>query len=166
MEAQHGDHEFTAWPQTYKSLVTVKITPTMATLLLLLHLFTSNAAPTCEILSIESIMELCKGVCSAASTVALDSRAEPQCGYHTNYRSTASIIWSCFSVIFACVWTATHPNVFGYQSTSGQRLKRRIALCSLALFLPEVNLIWSIKQWRGARAITQHMEAHREGEKS
>ncbi|KAH6911668.1 hypothetical protein BKA70DRAFT_1268277 [Coprinopsis sp. MPI-PUGE-AT-0042] len=74
-----------------------------------------------------------------------------------NTRSIRQIIWACLSVVFACTWTAVHPNVYGYRSTQWQRTKRRTLLFLLALFMPEVNLVWSVKQWIGARDITRRM---------
>ncbi|KAH6907717.1 hypothetical protein BKA70DRAFT_1428088 [Coprinopsis sp. MPI-PUGE-AT-0042] len=77
--------------------------------------------------------------------------------YEKNYRSTLNILWSCLSVIFACTWTALHPNVYGFQSTQWQRTKRRALLFLLSLLMPEITLVWSIKQWLGARDITRVM---------
>lgn len=77
--------------------------------------------------------------------------------FDKNYRSTPEIIWACLSVIFACTWTAVHPNVYGYRSTFWQRTRRRALLFVLALLVPEVNLVWSVKQWLGAREITKRM---------
>ncbi|KAH6907708.1 hypothetical protein BKA70DRAFT_1283728 [Coprinopsis sp. MPI-PUGE-AT-0042] len=74
-----------------------------------------------------------------------------------NTRSIRQIIWACLSVVFACTWTAVHPNVYGYRSTQWQRTKRRTLLFLLALFMPEVNLVWSVRQWIGARDITRRM---------
>lgn len=82
-------------------------------------------------------------------------------GYANNNRPIRQTIWSCLSVIFACTWTAVHPNVYGYRSTAWQRTKRRTSLFLLALFMPEVNLVWSIQQWRGARKISKRMAAER-----
>ncbi|KAH6911633.1 hypothetical protein BKA70DRAFT_1423394 [Coprinopsis sp. MPI-PUGE-AT-0042] len=79
--------------------------------------------------------------------------------FDTNYRSIREIIWSCLSVVFACTWTAVHPNVYGYQSTYWQRTRRRTLLFLLALLMPEVNLVWSVKQWLGAREITRRMNS-------
>ena len=81
--------------------------------------------------------------------------------YTKDYRSVWSIIWSCVSVVFACTWTAVHPNVYGYRSTQWQRIKTRTVLFLLALLLPEVPLLWSIKQWRGAREITKRMRVEK-----
>src|SRR5215217_177185 len=67
--------------------------------------------------------------------------------FDKNYRSPWNILWACLSVVFTCTWTAVHPNVYGYGSTQWQRTKRRTLLFLLALFFPEVNLIWSVKQW-------------------
>ena len=96
--------------------------------------------------------------------LATNSTSSPviQYVYTTDYRSTWNILWSCLSVIFACTWTATHPNVYGYGSTQWQRTKRRTVLFLLALFMPEVNLLWSIKQWIGAREITRRMKVDQE----
>ncbi|KAH6911681.1 hypothetical protein BKA70DRAFT_1268317 [Coprinopsis sp. MPI-PUGE-AT-0042] len=77
--------------------------------------------------------------------------------YTKDYRSIGDIVWSCLSVIFASTWTAVHPNVHGYNSTRWQRTKQRTLLFMLALFMPEVNLVWSIQQWLGARDITKAM---------
>ncbi|KAH6911631.1 hypothetical protein BKA70DRAFT_1268226 [Coprinopsis sp. MPI-PUGE-AT-0042] len=82
--------------------------------------------------------------------------------YDKNYRSIRDILWACLSVVFACTWTAVHPNVYGYGSTQWQRTKRRILLFLLALFMPEVTLTWSVRQWIGARDITKRMNEEME----
>ena len=58
-----------------------------------------------------------------------------------DYRSVWNITWSCISVVFACTWTAVHPNVYGYGSTQWQRTKRRTLLFLLALFFPGAALV-------------------------
>jgi hypothetical protein len=94
---------------------------------------------------------------SLPSTINLTSTPKIEIQFDKNYRSALNIVWSCLSVIFTCTWTALHPNVYGFQSTQWQRTKRRALLFLLAILMPEVLLVWSIKQWQGARDITRIM---------
>ncbi|KAH6911671.1 hypothetical protein BKA70DRAFT_1398485 [Coprinopsis sp. MPI-PUGE-AT-0042] len=129
--------------------------------LVLLQLLLQSGLRPIEGAPLETVESLALAITPANnSTSSLMPVGEAQ--YDKNYRSIRDILWACLSVVFACTWTAVHPNVYGYGSTQWQRTKRRILLLLLALFMPEVTLTWSVRQWIGARDITRRMNLEME----
>ena len=70
-------------------------------------------------------------------------------------RTVWDTLWSCLATTFAVTWVSVHPNVPWLEETSWMVLKRRIFLMVLALLAPEVMIVWSFKQWRGAVMIKE-----------
>ncbi|KAH6907719.1 hypothetical protein BKA70DRAFT_1428090 [Coprinopsis sp. MPI-PUGE-AT-0042] len=130
-------------------------------ILVLLQLLLQSGLRPIEGAPLDTVESLALAITPANnSTSSLMPVGEAQ--YNKNYRSIRDILWACLSVVFACTWTAVHPNVYGYGSTQWQRTKRRILLFLLALFMPEVTLTWSVRQWIGARDITRRMKEEME----
>ena len=69
-------------------------------------------------------------------------------------RTLWSIILSCVTTLFACAWTAIHPNIPGPVESGVVVGARRLFIMSLALAAPELVVIWAIRQLFAAR-ITQ-----------
>ncbi|KJA19237.1 hypothetical protein HYPSUDRAFT_56768 [Hypholoma sublateritium FD-334 SS-4] len=68
-------------------------------------------------------------------------------------RSLWTIVWSCLVTIFACTWTAVHPNIPGPTDSGWARLKRRIVVMIYAMIAPEMIATWAMRQYFGARLI-------------
>ncbi|KAE9390353.1 hypothetical protein BT96DRAFT_345755 [Gymnopus androsaceus JB14] len=61
-------------------------------------------------------------------------------------RTTPGIIWSCLTTIFACTWTAVHPNVPAYNASHSRLLGNRVKILVVALIAPELIVIWAASQ--------------------
>lgn len=70
-------------------------------------------------------------------------------------RSEWNIIWSCFATIFACSWVAIHPNIPAPSDSSIQIFVRRLALMGCMLIVPELVIVWAIREWFAAREIAE-----------
>ena len=66
-------------------------------------------------------------------------------------RSIWSIIWSCFSTIFACTWIAVHPNIPAPKDTQWAVLRRRLVIMGYVLIAPEMVIFWAARQHWAAK---------------
>jgi len=66
-------------------------------------------------------------------------------------RSMFSIVWSCLSTVFICVWVSVHPNI--PPRSQKRALWRRLNLMFWTIVVPELVLAWAVRQWYGARMI-------------
>ncbi|KAG1766124.1 hypothetical protein EV702DRAFT_797333 [Suillus placidus] len=66
-------------------------------------------------------------------------------------RSLWNIVWSCCLTIFACTWTAIHPNIPGINESKFAKMIRRILLMVLAMMAPELMITWATRQFFSAR---------------
>ncbi|KIK64275.1 hypothetical protein GYMLUDRAFT_162048 [Collybiopsis luxurians FD-317 M1] len=66
-------------------------------------------------------------------------------------RSTAGIVWSCITTIFACTWLAVHPNVPSIHASQRELFWRRVKILIVALIAPEFIIVWAANQLRCAR---------------
>lgn len=64
-------------------------------------------------------------------------------------RDTTDIVWSCLAVIFCCTWVAIHPNVphYGIRASRWKMLRRRVLLMLWAILVPELMVMWAVRQW-------------------
>src|ERR1700761_1464759 len=94
---------------------------------------------------------------SGMSSLGLSSvtAEDPPCNDITPSRTLFSILSSCFSVIFICVWVAIHPNVPNAKHSSYRVLFDKFSITFLALLAPELMVIWALRQWVSARRILQ-----------
>ncbi|KAK0439676.1 uncharacterized protein EV420DRAFT_1316079 [Desarmillaria tabescens] len=72
----------------------------------------------------------------------------------SNKRTLWDILWSSIATIFACLWISVHPNVPGSKLRAhGSFFCRlqRLKLMLLAIFSPEVIIMWAFRQWSVAR---------------
>ena len=65
-------------------------------------------------------------------------------------RGTEDILYSCFSTLFLCAWTAFHPNIQFVDSTFWALL-RRLRWMLVAIVLPEAVLFSACSQWWAAK---------------
>ncbi|KAG2137506.1 hypothetical protein DEU56DRAFT_887260 [Suillus clintonianus] len=86
------------------------------------------------------------------SISALDVSESPSTG---NTRSLWDIIWSCTATLFACTWTAIHPNIPGMEEGIVTVWSRRLGIMIVALIAPELIITWATLQFLSARGIAK-----------
>ncbi|KAL4261375.1 hypothetical protein AB1N83_008264 [Pleurotus pulmonarius] len=72
-------------------------------------------------------------------------------------RSALGIAWSCLAIIFACTWTAIHPNIPSEHIRHSEwKLRRwRLIQAIWALMVPELMVMWAVQQWAEARRVSE-----------
>lgn len=75
-------------------------------------------------------------------------------------RSALGIAWTCLAIIFACTWTAIHPNIPPKDVRQSEwRLRRwRLIQALWALLVPELMVMWAVQQWVEAGKVSQEYE--------
>ncbi|KAJ2918337.1 hypothetical protein MD484_g2119, partial [Candolleomyces efflorescens] len=101
----------------------------------------------------------CAPVLPTSSSETFDTNGDIR--FITNYRSTPGIIWTCFATTLLCTWVSIHPDIVGYNSSKWERFKARFRWFLLALFAPELALVWAAFQWKLANDIAHHFGKHR-----
>ena len=79
----------------------------------------------------------------------------PTCEYPPNQRTVFIIVWNCIVTIILCTWSSVHPNIPGPDEGRWMVTLQRIELMLWGLIAPEFILVWAMRQWKGARHITQ-----------
>ncbi|KAG1725374.1 hypothetical protein EDB19DRAFT_1833797 [Suillus lakei] len=69
-----------------------------------------------------------------------------------------SIVSSCMLTLFACVYSAIHPNSPGPKDSRFRILVQRLGIMITALLAPELIVTWAMRQWLSAREITRQFE--------
>lgn len=72
---------------------------------------------------------------------------------HFGERAVSDIILSCFATIFACTWSAVHPNIPAPTDCAWTRFKRQFVTMVYALLAPEAITAWALRQRLAARII-------------
>ena len=70
-------------------------------------------------------------------------------------RSIWNIIWSCFSTLFACTWTAVHPNIPAPKASQWAVLGRRLNIMAYVFIAPEMVILWAARQHFGAKSFAK-----------
>ncbi|KAG1794773.1 uncharacterized protein HD556DRAFT_1269671 [Suillus plorans] len=70
---------------------------------------------------------------------------------YSNTRSLWDIIWSCAATLFACTWSAVHPNIPGMDERKFAVYSRRLGIMMMALIAPELMVTWATIQYIAAR---------------
>jgi hypothetical protein len=86
--------------------------------------------------------------CNGTGVTALDVRDFSPC---SNTRSLWDIIWSCAATLFACTWTAIHPNIPGMDEGKFAAFSRRLGIMTVTLIAPELTITWATIQFLSAR---------------
>ncbi|TFK58018.1 hypothetical protein BDN72DRAFT_744767, partial [Pluteus cervinus] len=73
-------------------------------------------------------------------------------------RSLVDIVRSCVLTIFACIYTALHPNIPDPDATMWQKICKRLKMSFYMLIAPEVVIWWAMRQWYGAREIARELK--------
>ena len=74
-------------------------------------------------------------------------------------RSEWNVVWSCFATIFACSWVAIHPNIPAPSDSSMRVLIRRLILMGCMLIVPELVIVWAIREWFAAHEIAEEYKS-------
>ncbi|KAF9470555.1 hypothetical protein BDN70DRAFT_998899 [Pholiota conissans] len=74
---------------------------------------------------------------------------------HFGQRTVNDIIISCFATIFACTWSAIHPNIPAPTDCWWTRFKRQVTIMICALLAPELITYWALQQRLAAREIME-----------
>lgn len=69
-------------------------------------------------------------------------------------RELSDIITTCLATIFACTWTAIHPNIPSPVDSKWELLTRRVTTSMCALIAPELITVWALRQYVAAKKIT------------
>ncbi|TFK52219.1 hypothetical protein OE88DRAFT_1372142 [Heliocybe sulcata] len=78
-----------------------------------------------------------------------------------NCRTISSIVWSCLATIFACTWSAVHPNVPPPYQSWLITLGRQLVTTCTAIVAPEAVVIWAAKQWLTSRRLACDFAGHK-----
>ncbi|TFK70477.1 hypothetical protein BDN72DRAFT_535845 [Pluteus cervinus] len=81
----------------------------------------------------------------------LYSRSTGPCDCGPQDRTLVDIVRSCILTIFACVYTALHPNIPDPKANDWQRFLGRLKMSFYMLIAPEAVIWWAMRQWYGAR---------------
>ena len=82
----------------------------------------------------------------------------PQCIHIEQCRTVWSIIISCASTIFLCVWVAIHMNIPEPNESRWSILTRRVGVMLFAIFAPDVIVVWAAREFYNAGLIAQVCE--------
>ncbi|KAK3900069.1 hypothetical protein C8A05DRAFT_36304 [Staphylotrichum tortipilum] len=74
-----------------------------------------------------------------------------------NMRGTSSILYSCLLTLFACIYTALHLNVPKSGSSFASLLFTKVVWSLVALFAPELVIVYALSQYFKARKLAKAM---------
>ncbi|KAG2040506.1 hypothetical protein BDR03DRAFT_948960 [Suillus americanus] len=70
-------------------------------------------------------------------------------------RTIWTIIFSSVLTLFACIYSAIHPNIPSPKDSPLLILWRRLGIMIMALIAPELIVTWAMRQWFSAREVTR-----------
>ncbi|KAG1729769.1 hypothetical protein EDB19DRAFT_1913199 [Suillus lakei] len=73
-------------------------------------------------------------------------------------RTLWNIVTSCIITLFACIYSAIHPNIPSPQDSPVLILWRRLGIMIMALIFPELIIAWAMRQWFSARQVTKEFK--------
>ncbi|KAF8188000.1 hypothetical protein BJ912DRAFT_851333 [Pholiota molesta] len=115
------------------------------------------------ILLIFALIRTLRGVPLASPTEAPDpfpALALRDAQSHFGQRTVHDIVISCLATIFACTWSAVHPNIPAVTDSKWTCFKRRVTITIYALLAPELVTMWAMRQRLSAKVI---MDTYNEG---
>ncbi|OJA10965.1 hypothetical protein AZE42_08484 [Rhizopogon vesiculosus] len=89
---------------------------------------------------------------NGTSIPALDVSDSLSCN---DIRTLSDIIWGCTATLFACTWTAIHPNIPGMDERKVAIVLRRLFMMVIALLAPELIITWATLQFFSAQKATK-----------
>jgi hypothetical protein len=75
------------------------------------------------------------------------------------FRTLPSIVYSCLLTMFACTWTAVHPNLPDPDDSKRRVFGRRMKIVLVALLAPEYILFWALTQRKAAKELVKAAKA-------
>ncbi|ESK82944.1 hypothetical protein Moror_11822 [Moniliophthora roreri MCA 2997] len=96
----------------------------------------------------------------STNTSSLFDPVTGECININGCRTATGILWSCLSVILACTWVAIHPNIPKVGTHSAVVVCKDIELMVIAILAPEVIILWAMRQWYSAKAITKQFKKY------
>ncbi|KAG1836388.1 hypothetical protein DFJ58DRAFT_171837 [Suillus subalutaceus] len=73
-------------------------------------------------------------------------------------RTIWSIISSSVLTLFACIYSAIHPNIPSPKDSPLLILRRRLGIMIMALIAPELIVTWAMRQWISACRVTRQFK--------
>ncbi|KAG2104336.1 uncharacterized protein F5147DRAFT_579944 [Suillus discolor] len=73
-------------------------------------------------------------------------------------RTIWSIVSSSVLTLFACIYSAIHPNIPSPKDSPNRILLRRLGIMIMALIAPELIVTWAMRQWLSARLVTRQFK--------
>ncbi|KAG2747325.1 hypothetical protein P692DRAFT_20954570 [Suillus brevipes Sb2] len=73
-------------------------------------------------------------------------------------RTLWTIVSSSVLTLFACIYSAIHPNIPSPKDSPYRILRRRLGIMIMALIAPELMVTWAMRQWLSARYITRRFK--------
>ncbi|KAG2360335.1 hypothetical protein BDR07DRAFT_163874 [Suillus spraguei] len=96
------------------------------------------------------------GVIQAANTTTTTNDNFEASSFTT--RTLWSIVSSSVLTLFACIYTAVHPNIPSPEDSPLLILRRRLGMMIMALIAPELIVTWAMRQWISARHVTRQFK--------
>lgn len=90
-----------------------------------------------------------------STNILLEEPVPPYTAVVFGTRTTSDIVISCLATIFACTWTAVHPNIPSPTDSWWIVFKRRMITTTYALLTPELITLWAFRQFDGAKRIAK-----------
>ncbi|KZP33481.1 hypothetical protein FIBSPDRAFT_924477 [Athelia psychrophila] len=81
----------------------------------------------------------------------------PSCRYLGPCRELSSIIWSCLTTIFACIWFAQHPNVPPPSWSRLHKLGYAAMDTFIIMIVPDIMLARAIREFISAGAVAKKL---------
>jgi hypothetical protein len=116
---------------------------------------TFNLILTFDMSLIFSLAYLFHHTSHAAPLSVLVDRDGDQCIFSDQRRSREDILWSSLAVIFACTWVSVRPNIPAHDDSQLKIFLRRAGLMFWTLMVPEVVIVWAMREWYAARRFTK-----------
>jgi hypothetical protein len=73
-------------------------------------------------------------------------------------RSLWTIVSSSVLTLFACIYSAIHPNIPSPHDSPHCIIRRRLGVIIMALIAPELIVTWAMRQWISARCVTRQFK--------
>ncbi|KAG2141423.1 uncharacterized protein EDB93DRAFT_1294699 [Suillus bovinus] len=75
-------------------------------------------------------------------------------------RTLSTIIFSSVLTLFACIYSAIHPNIPSPKESSYLHfIWRQLCMTIMALIVPELIVTWAMRQWFSAHQVTRQFES-------
>ncbi|KAG2116848.1 hypothetical protein DEU56DRAFT_163778 [Suillus clintonianus] len=101
------------------------------------------------------------GVIQAAPTTNTTTTSEDFEATSFTNRTLSNIISSSVLTIFACIYSAVHPNIPSPKDSPFCILRRRLGIMIVALIAPELIVVWAMRQRISARRVTKRFKKSR-----